>query len=180
MERTNGCLCFSFSAWLTVRPPAHDDHIHLPSLSAQLFDWIWISNSTMSFPDIPAASQRKWTNTPAHAQPETHANTYTPHPLFQHTHTHTHTHTHIQSDIWLFCLSLRLSLLTISFHFLPHQGCSSISSVECKLVETLIRTYYKMEPFSEEKKEGCAVTEEGGGGGDLREGNDAWWRRWEN
>lgn len=127
----------------------------------------------MSFPDIPAALQRKRTYTPAHAQPGTHANTYTPS-------IPTHTHTHSIGYLIVLSLSLSVSLLTISFHFLPHQGCSSISSVECKLVETLIRTYYKMEPCSEEKRGVHGIRGRWWWRGSLREGNDAWWRRWEN
>lgn len=114
----------------------------------------------MSFPDIPAALQRKWTNTPAHAQPETQANTYTPHPLFQNTHTF--------NRIFDCFVSLSFSL-SLSPHYLfpfsPSSGMFLHFLSRMQIGRNTDQNLLQNGALLRGKKEGCAVKEEGGGGG---------------
>ncbi len=138
----------------------------------------------MSFPDIPAASQRNG-QTHLRMRSRRHTQTHTHHTLYSYSHKHhthhTHTHTHNLNRI-LIVLSLSPSLSPhYLFPFSPSSGMFLHFLSRMQIGRNTDQNLLQNGAFLRGKKRGVRSNRRRWwGGGDLREGNDAWWRRWEN
>lgn len=110
MERANGCLCFSFSAWLTGRPPAHERSAwwsHPSPLPLSTAVWLNLNKQIVQWAFLTFQQPHRGNGqTHLRMRSRRHTQTHTHHTLYSNTHTF--------NRIFDCFVSLRLSLSSLS------------------------------------------------------------------